>query len=193
MITHIVSGTMLLGISIMNIKSSYKKYGYDKVFKTLCYCLNPKLIVEFGILQGYSLDCFVNYSNASIEANDLFDDFPYNAADRTFIENRYKGVSNLKINKKNFYESVNDYVDNSIDILHIDIANTGDTYDFAIKNYLPKVKGIMVLEGGSEERDNVEWMLKYDRPKIQPVLKKYSSSVIITVLEDYPSLTFIKK
>lgn len=51
----------------------------------------------------------------------------------------------------------------------------------------------MVLEGGSEERDNVEWMLKYDRPKIQPVLKKYSSSVIITVLEDYPSLTFIKK
>ena len=144
-------------------------------------------------MQGYSLDCFVKYSNASIEANDLFDDFPYNAADRTFIENRYKGVSNLKIHKKNFYESVNDYVDNSIDILHIDIANTGDTYDFAIKNYLPKVKGIMVLEGGSEERDNVEWMLKYDRPKIQPVLKKYSSSVIITVLEDYPSLTFIKK
>ncbi len=193
MITHIVSGTMLLGISIMNIKSSYKKYGYDKVFKSLCFCLNPKLIVEFGILQGYSLDCFVKYSDASIEANDLFDDFPYNAADRTFIENKYKGVSNLKIHKKNFYESVNDYVDNSIDILHIDIANTGDTYDFAIKNYLPKVKGIMVLEGGSEERDNVEWMLKYDRPKIQPVLKKYSSSVIITVLEDYPSLTFIKK
>ena len=99
----------------------------------------------------------------------------------------------MKINKKNFYESVDDYDDSSIDILHIDIANTGDTYDFAINNYLPKVKGIMVLEGGSEERDKVDWMIKYDRPKIQPVLKKYSNSVIITVLEDYPSLTFIKK
>ena len=65
----------------MNIKSSYKKYGYDKVFKSLCFCLDPQLIVEFGILQGYSLDCFVKYSNASIEANDLFDDFPFNAAD----------------------------------------------------------------------------------------------------------------
>ena len=102
-------------------------------------------------------------------------------------------ISNLKINKKNFYESVDDYDDSSIDILHIDIANTGDTYDFAINNYLPKVKGIMVLEGGSKERDNVDWMIKYNRPKIQPVLKKYSNSVIITVLEDYPSLTFIKK
>ena len=184
----------LTGISIMNIKSSYKKYSYDKVFKSLCFCLDPKLIVEFGILEGYSLDCFVNYSNAStIEANDLFDDFPYNAADRIHIEEKYKGVDNLKIKKKNFYESVNDYSEDSIDILHIDIANNGDTYDFAIKNYLPKVRGVMILEGGSEERDNVEWMIKYSKPKIQPVLKKYDDSAIITVFEDYPSLTLIKK
>ena len=81
----------------------------------------------------------------------------------------------------------------SIDILHIDIANTGDTYEFAIQNYLPKVRGVMVLEGGSEERDNIEWMVKYDKPKIQPVLKKYNNDVIITVLEDFPSLTLIKK
>ena len=51
----------------------------------------------------------------------------------------------------------------------------------------------MILEGGSEERDNVEWMNKYNKPKIQPVLKKYDNDVIITVLNDYPSLTLIKK
>ena len=50
----------------------------------------------------------------------------------------------------------------------------------------------MVLEGGSEERDSIEWMVKYDKPKIQPVLKKYNDDVIITVLEDFPSLTLIK-
>ena len=144
-------------------------------------------------MQGYSLDCFVKHSKASIVANDLFDDFPFNAADRTFIEEKFKGVDNLKINKKNFYDSVTDYEDNSIDILHIDIANTGDTYEFAIQNYLPKVRGVMVLEGGSEERDNIEWMVKYGKPKIQPVLKKYNNDVIITVLEDFPSLTLIKK
>jgi len=183
---------MLRVITMSNIKSSYKKYNYGKVFQSLCFSLDPKLIVEFGILQGYSLDCFVKHSKASIVANDLFDDFPFNAADRTFIEEKFKGVDNLKINKKNFYDSVADYEDNSIDILHIDIANTGDTYEFAIQNYLPKVKGVMVLEGGSEERDNIEWMVKYDKPKIQPVLKKYNNDVIITVLEDFPSLTLIK-
>ena len=77
--------------------------------------------------------------------------------------------------------------------MHIDIANNGDVFEFAIQNYLPKIRGVMILEGGSEERDNVEWMNKYNKPKIQPVLKKYDNDVIITVLNDYPSLTLIKK
>ena len=51
----------------------------------------------------------------------------------------------------------------------------------------------MILEGGSEERDNVEWMNKFNKPKIQPVLKKYADSVRITVFDDYPSLTLIRK
>ena len=38
----------------------------------------------------------------------------------------------------------------------------------------------MVLEGGSKERDNVDWMIKYNRPKIQPVLKKNVKKTKIT-------------
>ena len=49
------------------------------------------------------------------------------------------------------------------------------------------------MEGGSEERDSIEWMVKYDKPRIRPVLKKYSNNVRITVLEDFPSITLIKK
>jgi hypothetical protein len=51
----------------------------------------------------------------------------------------------------------------------------------------------MIMEGGSEERDCVEWMVKYDKPKIRPILQKYSNSVKIEVLEDFPSITLIKK
>ena len=51
----------------------------------------------------------------------------------------------------------------------------------------------MIMEGGSEERDNVEWMIKYNKPKITPVLQKYSNSVKIEVLEDFPSITLIRK
>ena len=106
---------------------------------------------------------------------------------------KYENNYNVSILKGDFYESLHLFRDDSIDILHIDIANNGDTYEFAIENYLTKVKGIMVLEGGSEERDNVEWMQKYEKPKIQSVLKKYSNDVRITVLEDYPSITLIQK
>jgi len=183
-------------ISMLNIKmrSSYKKNNYDKVFQTLCFAYRPRLIVEFGILDGYSLDSFVkNTKDCKIEAYDLFDDFPYNAADRKEMLKKYENNYNVSILKGDFYESLHLFRDDSIDILHIDIANNGDTYEFAIENYLTKVKGIMVLEGGSEERDNVEWMQKYEKPKIQSVLKKYSNDVRITVLEDYPSITLIQK
>ena len=47
----------------------------------------------------------------------------------------------------------------------------------------------MIMEGGSEQRDNVEWMIKYNKPQIQPVIKKYGLNVIGT----FPSITIIKK
>jgi len=177
-----------------DIKSSYKEYHYNKIFQSLCFAINPTKIVEFGILEGYSLDCFVNYTqDCQIDANDLFDDFPYNAADYDFVVDKYKDCSNVKIYKRDFYKSVDVYEDNSIDILHIDIANNGDTFEFAIQNYLPKVRGVMIMEGGSHERDNIEWMQKYNKTKIAPILKKYDNDVRITVLEDFPSITLIRK
>ena len=82
-----------------------------------------------------------------------------------------------------------------IDIIHIDIANNGDVYDYALKHYLPKLtdNGILLLEGGSTERDEVEWMNKYNKPKINPVLKKYENEYSITVIGNFPSLTIIQK
>lgn len=186
--------TTLEDLDMEDIKSSYKDNNYDKIFQSICFSMNPKKIVEFGILEGYSLDSFIKYGkNTFIESNDLFDDFPYNAANYNFIINKYQKNSNVKIFKKNFYHAVNDYENDSIDILHIDIANNGETFEFAIQNYLPKVRGIMILEGGSEQRDGVEWMIKYNKPKIRPVLQKYCNSIKIEVLEDFPSITLIRK
>lgn len=97
-------------VDTQNIKSSYKVNNYDKVFQSICFTLKPQRIVEFGILEGYSLDSFVKYGgDAIIEANDLFDEFPYNAADYGFVTNKYKDNSNVFINKKNFYDAVEDY------------------------------------------------------------------------------------
>lgn len=176
------------------MRSSYIKNNYNKVFETLCFAYDPKYIVEFGILDGYSLDSFLKNSSihCKIDAFDIFEDFLYNFADQKNILFKYKHNKNVSIVKGDFYKSLDLFEDKSIDILHIDIANNGDVYEFAIQNYLPKVRGVMVLEGGSEERDNVDWMIKYKKSKICPVLKKYKNNAKITVLKDYPSITLME-
>ena len=60
---------------------------------------------------------------------------------------------------------------------------------------MPKIidSGVMILEGGSSDRDNIEWMLKYNKPKIREVLCKYENEYKIKVFNEYPSLTIITK
>ena len=177
-------------------RSSYKKEKFSKVFKTLCILKNPKKIVEFGILDGYSLDCFLDSTNDSceIEAYDLFDDFPYNSAQIDTIFPRYAGNRRIRIGKSDIFKSEDLFEDNTIDIFHIDVANNGETYEFCIHKFMPKLtkSGILVMEGGSEERDNCDWMIKYNKPKIREILAKYSNIYDIKVFNEFPSLTIIQ-
>ena len=84
-------------------------------------------------------------------------------------------------------------INTPVDMIHIDIANNGDTYEDAIKHYLPKLSptGIMILEGGSAQRDEVEWMVKYNKPQIYPILQKYSQIYNIKTIGSFPSITLI--
>jgi predicted O-methyltransferase YrrM len=178
------------------MKSSYTKHNFDLVFKTICAITNPKKIVEFGILDGYSLKAFIDSSKSDciIEAYDLFDEFPYNAADWDVINEKYSS-DNVHICKADFYKGVELFSDNSIDIMHIDIANDGDVYEFAIENYMKKISdgGVMVFEGGSTERDEYDWMDKYNKRKISPYVETIKNKYEVTVIENFPSLTIIKK
>ena len=53
--------------------------------------------------------------------------------------------------------------------------------------------GLIILEGGSKERDNIEWMKKFNFLKIKPILDKIKNKYKVHVLEPFPSLTIIKK
>ena len=52
--------------------------------------------------------------------------------------------------------------------------------------------GIIILEGGSIERDQVEWMTRYNKRSINPVIEKYSRVFDIRVIGTFPSLTILK-
>jgi len=177
--------------------SSYIENNFSTHFEEVVKNTNPKLIVEFGILHGYSLQLFTDFSDDSckIHAYDLFEKFPYNAADYDTIVNKFKKHSKVEVKRMDFFDGHNLYQDGEIDIIHIDIANNGDTFQFAIENYFKKLssKGVMILEGGSKERDEVEWMNRFEKRKINPYLEEIKNEYSVKIIEEYPSLTIIKK
>jgi hypothetical protein len=63
------------------------------------------------------------------------------------------------------------------------------------QNYTNKLKdnGIIIMEGGSYDRDNIEWMIKYNKPKIKPVLDRYKDTFNINTFGIIPSITIITK
>lgn len=178
------------------MRSSYlaKDLNYGDLIGCITNLINPKKIIEIGILDGYSLEYFVKNSDyiTEIIAYDLFEEFVGNHAYKEQLEEKFKNYKNVIISKGNFYD-IHENI-NNVDIIHIDIANTGDVYEFAINNYLSKLSpnGILILEGGSINRDNVEWMHKYNKVSIQSIINKYSNNLNIKTYGEFPSLTIIK-
>lgn len=179
------------------ISSYNNKINFGDIISSITFLKNPKKIVECGILEGYSLDKFILNSDTDtqIDAYDIFDKFHGNHAIKDKIIKQFSPHKNVNIEYGDFYSVYKNHNDKSIDILHIDIANNGDVCEFMFQNYLDKVKdnGIVLMEGGSEERDNIEWMIKYNKSKIKPVLEKYSENYDIKIIGKIPSITIIKK
>ena len=180
------------------MNSSYKNYlNYGDLLSSITYLINPKKIIEIGILNGYSLDCFNKNTrdSCSIYAYDIFDEFNGNHANKEDLLKKFNKDQKIIIDYGDFYKKFNEIENNSIDIIHIDIANNGDIYEFVFNNYINKLtkNGIIIMEGGSLERDNIEWMIKYNKPKIIPILKKYSELYNIKTIGNIPSITLIKK
>ena len=180
-----------------NMLSSYNNnLNYGDLLCCITHLINPTNIVEFGILNGYSLDCFNKSTNCSsnIYAYDIFDEFNGNHANKNILLETFNNFKNIKIEYGDFYKKYKEIPKYTIDILHIDIANTGEIYEFVFENYINKISknGIIILEGGSEERDNVSWMTKYNKKKIRPIINKYNKEYNIITIGIMPSITIIK-
>lgn len=173
----------------------------------------PSCPVELGVLDGYStlhiaqgLKELHQLKHTSGErkfkAYDLFEDYTFKHGSKEDVEKMLldNGVSAyVEVIKGSAYEVYKNYADKSIDFLHVDISNTGKVLKDILELWHPKImdKGLILFEGGSIERDNVEWMLKYNMPSIRqeiminPIINEFYQYG--TYLR-YPSLTiFLRK
>lgn len=179
------------GIVIM--RSSYIENGFGELLRTYIVNLRPVNCVELGILDGYSTlhiaqgvrDELLLYGVTSwFHAYDLFEDYEHKHGSMEEVKQLMKDNSVeqfVDIRKGDAYKVHENYCDNVIEFLHIDISNTGKVIRDVLELWHPKLAGraILCIEGGSEERDNVEWMKKYNHPSLKaeistnPILNKW--------------------
>jgi len=194
------------------MKSSYDPY-YGPVFFSLIEAFRPMMCVELGVLNGYSTNWIAkglkhNHKNqrhgenkAHLDAYDLWDSYPYNHGDKATTQ-RYLCNENVgefvTLLEGDAFECHEAYADKSIHFLHVDISNTGEILRRIMELWDKKIPyhGIIAFEGGSEERDSIEWMTKFKKEPIRPELlsnKIIESNYVYGVYKCFPSLTIMLK
>lgn len=178
-----------------NVESSYHQNDIGLTLYNLVLELKPKKIVEFGTLNGYSAICMGmalhEIGFGKIYCYDLWDEYKYKHTTIDFAKKNIKeyGLEDyVELNQMNIW----DWGDYDFDLLHIDISNDGDIIKKLcdkIGGYISDTKKTVIFEGGSEERDNIEWMLKYDKKPINDIKKEIPYEVIN---KNFPSLSILK-
>lgn len=191
-------------IKISNLESSYKKNKYNLFFDSIIKIYKPEICYEFGILNGYSTlaiaSALKQNGRGHLFACDLFEDYEFKKSNLNDFNIKLK-ENNLEkyctSEKINIFEKIEQIKDNSIDFLHLDISNDGEKLIKFVKLLLPKLKksGIFLFEGGSEERDSVEWMKKYNKQKIQDLFKDefFINNYKYFTFEPFPSITICSR
>jgi len=180
-----------------DIESSYRennlgKYLYQVVFET-----RPKKIIEFGGLGGYSSVAMAmalrDLGQGHIYSYDLWEKYPHKHCTMASFKKNIKryGVQDFVTAKEvDLFKWVHNPED--FDLLHLDVSNTGDILVEVLEAAATQIDNgsIVLFEGGSSERDCVDWMLRYKKQPIFPLKDKLKYDILS---EKFPSLSIVKK
>jgi len=192
------------------MRSSYIENNIGEILKAYVLGWRPSTLVELGVLDGYSTLAIADgvkemqllYGmNTKLIAYDLFDDYQYKHGDQAEVQKLIdeKGLTQyVELRKGDAYKVYEDFSDNSIQFLHVDISNTGDTLLKILELWSPKLieRAIVMFEGGSDERDKIEWMVKYNMTPIKPMLEKnefINKNYMYGTYYAFPSITVLLK
>lgn len=170
------------------LESSYALNNLGKTLYDYVRYVKPDIIIDFGVLDGYSTICMAQAirenGKGKIKVYDLFEKYEYNHAKlerlvKTFKE--YGVLDYIEIEEKNFFDWIKQ--PEAFDMLHLDISNTGDIIDILYDKLGGSDKTIL-FEGGSEQRDKVGWMYKFNK---KPINQSYAKFEVIN--SNFPSIS----
>ena len=177
-----------------NIESSYSINTLGQTIYQTVLDYKPERVIEFGALYGYSTICIASalreLGRGKLICYDIWDKYQYKHAsiNETYANVIKYGLTDyVELQEMNFYEWEPANLRNDFKV-PIEI-NTGDTielvYDSLIKN---KKSGVVLFEGGTVERDNVEWMIKYNKKPFSSIHQKVQYEIVNPM---FPSLSKI--
>jgi predicted O-methyltransferase YrrM len=184
-----------------NIKTNSWCNGvWDLFFYGIVRGLRPNKCVELGTYAGYSAYCIgtalQHNGFGTLDCYDLWEQYPYRKVSKAEAEKNLSGLP-VRLNQEDAFIAYSHYKNLSVDLLNIDLSNDGRTYRAMLENWYQRLspKGIIIMEGGSEERDNVEWMVKFNKHSIIDILKsKFVNNLYdFDVLTPFPSVTIFTK
>jgi len=185
--------------------SSYTENDFGEILYNTTIAFPPYIAIEIGVLEGFSTIAISKALSflkvGHLHSYDLWEDYPYRHSTQEEVQKTIDklGLSDfVTLHKKDAFQVHKGYEDKSVDLLHIDISNDGDIFNQMLEFWTSKMRhcGILLFEGGSEERDNIEWMKKYDKKPIRPEMNKnklFQENYIWGTYQMFPSLTIAKK
>lgn len=180
------------------ISSSFSQHDLGRTLFDTVLDFRPLTILEVGALNGYSSHCFLqalkvlHRPSSKLITIDLFEDYDYkkcSMAQYCMNLNHRDGLS-LGISHEiykldvlanlEFFDSLLD----GVGLVFIDISNHCDN----LRELITRCQCPVIFEGGSQERDLIDWMLEYRKKPIS-MLADYGISYRV-IDSRFPSLSF---
>lgn len=170
------------------LESSYRENDIGRTLYELVLDLKPRKIVEFGVLNGYSTVAMAmaldKLGRGTIHAYDLWEKYPHKA---TTMKEAAENVRAYGLERyvQLHYGNINSVQPEDFDLMHLDVSNTGEIVRDVVLRWSP-FGGRIAFEGGIPERDEVDWMRKYNKTPIS------ESGINYSVLNpDFPGLSIV--
>lgn len=138
--------------------------------------LSPAVVVEFGVLNGYSTmsiaQALRDLRAGHLWSFDLWEDCPYHHGDWAEVTRALEAAELTEfvtLGKRDFWDWLRQPT--RFDLLCIDIANCGRVARAAADLLSSELArgSVVIFEGGTAERDLAWWMVKFDRERIAPL------------------------
>jgi hypothetical protein len=179
--------------------SSYEKNNYGDFFYSLIRIYQPEKVVELGTKAGYSAYHMARGLKAngrgSLDCYDLWEKYQFKSVPKSVAEEnlkKFKDIISFKL-----VDAVGvDKAYKTVDILHVDVSNEGGILEKIIPHWIDKTRQLIIIEGGSSERDKVEWMIKFKKIPIKKWLEEFSrhrGNIEYLTIEPFTSVTIIRK